>query len=265
MDRYYFPGNEYHTDVDKLSASVRSYPGSRLSFTMGILGVIFDSRRKALDGVYNNEAWCEASINMLNTIERAGGVVHVTGIDNIRKCKGPAVFIGNHMSTLETFVLPILIQPVMDVTFVVKDSLVENKIFGPIMRSRDPIVVSRKNSREDLNRVLTEGSEKLANGCSVIIFPQSTRKEYFSPREFNSLGIKLASRNGAEAIPVAIRSDFWKNGKLVKDLGPIQRDIPVNIAFGEPVRVEGSGKNEHNMVVSFIKDHLVRWGVHVIP
>jgi len=32
------------------------------------------------------------------------------------------VFIGNHMSILETFVLPCLIQPHRDVTFVVKES-----------------------------------------------------------------------------------------------------------------------------------------------
>lgn len=36
----------------------------------------------------------------------------------------PVVFVSNHMSTLETFVFPCIIAPVMKVTFVVKDSLV---------------------------------------------------------------------------------------------------------------------------------------------
>jgi 1-acyl-sn-glycerol-3-phosphate acyltransferase len=52
------------------------------------------------------------------------------------------------MSTLETMIFPGIIVPVMKVKFAVKDSLVEDRLFRPIMRARKQIVVSRKNSRE---------------------------------------------------------------------------------------------------------------------
>jgi 1-acyl-sn-glycerol-3-phosphate acyltransferase len=193
-------------------------------------------------------------------LESCGGRFHVTGLENLRKCHGPVVFIGNHMSTLETMVLPFLIAQIMDVTFVVKDNLVKNHVFGPIMRSRDPIVVSRHNSREDLVNVITRGQEILAGGRSVAIFPQSTRRIDFRPEEFNSLGVKLAAKAGVQVIPIALKTDFWLNGKLVKDLGPLEpRNKDIYFAFGEPMDIKGSGKEENKEIIDFIQSHLALW------
>ncbi|HUS86216.1 MAG TPA: lysophospholipid acyltransferase family protein [Bacteroidales bacterium] len=207
--------------------------------------------------------WARASIDIMRLLERCGAVFHITGFDNIRHLDEPVIFISNHMSTLETMIFPVLIAPFMDVTFVVKESLVSMPLFSPTMRSRDPIVVSRANSREDLVKVISEGTEKLANGTSIVIFPQSTRREYFNPDEFNSLGVKLASRSGKRIVPMAIRTDFWKNGKLIKDLGPFDRSIPVNIKFGELMEVTGNGREEQQKIVAFVLENLKQWGAKV--
>jgi len=100
-------------------------------------------------------------------LESCGGRFHITGLENIRKCTEPVIFIGNHMSTLETMILPYLIARIMDVTFVVKESLVKSRAFGPVMRSREPIVVSRHNSRKDFVLVMTRGKEILSGGRSL--------------------------------------------------------------------------------------------------
>jgi len=60
--------------------------------------------------------------------------------------------------------------------------------------TREPIVVSRHNSRKDFVLVMTRGKEILSGGRSLVIFPQSTRLIDFRPKEFNSLGVKLASK-----------------------------------------------------------------------
>jgi 1-acyl-sn-glycerol-3-phosphate acyltransferase len=151
----------------------------------------------------------------------------------------------------------------MEVLFVVKDTIVSNPIFGPVMGARFPIEVSRNNSRDDLLKVLNEGSDKLTKGFSIAIFPQATRRDIFIPSEFNSLGIKLASRNSVDVIPIALRTDFWRNGKLVKDLGPLNRKAPVMITFGKPVTIVGNGKAEHTEIVRFIESHLTDWGCKV--
>jgi 1-acyl-sn-glycerol-3-phosphate acyltransferase len=81
----------------------------------------------------------------------------------------------------------------------------------------------------------------------------------FRPAEFNSLGTKLASKAGVPVIPVAIKTDFWGFGKVSSYLGPIDRHKHVHIAFGEPMAVNGSGKEEHQHIVEFIQAHLEIW------
>jgi 1-acyl-sn-glycerol-3-phosphate acyltransferase len=213
-----------------------------------------------MKGLYDKAAWIDSSLDILHLIERCGGKFHITGLDHMREVKGPAVYISNHMSTLETMVFPGIIAPFREVTFVVKDSLVKHPFFGAVMRSRNPIVVSRANSREDLMIVLNKGMELLAKGISVVIFPQSTRNAEFNPAEFNSLGVKLAGRAGVPVVPVAIKTDFWENGRIFKDLGPISRNKPVYIEFHSPLSVKGNGKEENEKIIDFISSKLKSWG-----
>lgn len=237
----------------------RLFLGTRYFFASGYINEVIKARSLAVKGRYNNEAWVESSYRVLKLIEGCGGRFHLTGLDNIKKCRKPVVFVSNHMSTLETFVFPCIIQPIIDVTFVVKESLVGHPLFGPVMRSRDPIVVSRKNPRDDFQTVMTKGKELLARGISIIIFPQSTRTTKFIPEEFNSLGIKLAKAAGVQVIPVAIKTDFWGNGKFIKDIGPIKRENHIHMFFGPPFFIEGSGKEDHKRTIEFIQSNLKKW------
>jgi 1-acyl-sn-glycerol-3-phosphate acyltransferase len=127
------------------------------------------------------------------------------------------------------------------------------------MRARNPIAVGRNDSRQDLIKVLSEGKKKLAEGTSIIIFPQSTRTNGFDPTKFNSLGIKLAQKSNVRIVPMAIKTDLWANGRVIKDLGRIKRKEPVYIKFGKPLTISGNGKEEHQVVINFIKRHLEEW------
>jgi 1-acyl-sn-glycerol-3-phosphate acyltransferase len=143
---------------------------------------------------------------------------------------------------------------------VVKESLVTSPVFGPIMRSRDPIAVGRKNPREDLETVLQRGVERLQRGVSIIVFPQSTRSPVFNPEVFNTLGIKLASKARVPVIPIAVKTDFWVEEGLFRGFGPIRPERTIHIEFGGPMTVTGRGKDQHLEIVEFIKSRLTRWG-----
>jgi 1-acyl-sn-glycerol-3-phosphate acyltransferase len=261
MFNKYFPENEYHTPVNyKRSIWDVLSLGTSLFFKIGFLNIVLNNRKLALKGNYDTARWAQSSFDVMKFSEGCGGKYHITGFNYVDQVKDePVVFISNHMSTLETMVFPCLIAPVKEVTFVVKDTLTTNKIFGPVMRSRKPIEVGRKDSRKDFMTVLTEGQQKLKEGSSIIIFPQSTRKLDLKPEEFNSLGVKLAQKAGVKVVPIAIKTDFWENGKIIKDLGINRRNIPVFIKFGEPIEIKGSGKEEHQIVVDFIKQNLEDW------
>ncbi|MDA8228090.1 MAG: lysophospholipid acyltransferase family protein [Desulfitobacterium hafniense] len=255
-----FNTSSYDTPTDKPRFFLdRLALNTRFVFVAGVVNVINNARILANKGCYDNKAWLKSSTDIVKIIEGCGGKFHLRGLDNISSCREPVVFISNHMSTLETFVFPCLITPFMNVTFVVKDSLVKHPFFGSIMRSRNPIVVTRDNPREDFKIVMEKGKELLKKGTSVIIFPQSTRALTFEPENFNSLGIKLAKAAGVKVIPVAIKTDFWGNGKILKDLGPISRNKHIYMNFGEPFSIKGSGKEEHQFIVDFIQANLNEW------
>ena len=99
-----------------------------------------------------------------------------------------------------------------------------------------------------------------ANGGSIIIFPQATRSVEFDIEGFNTLGVKLASRNGVPVVPVAIKTDFQRNGKWIKDMGPIDPQKTLYFKFGEPLPVEGKGRKTHQQVIEFISQNLLAWG-----
>ena len=252
--------NEYHTpDTTKRVLGDKLMLGTSAYFLAGFLEIVFRTRRIAVKGLYDNALWISSSHEIFTLIEKCGGKFHITGLDNLRNDTGPVVIISNHMSILETMIFPGIIAPEKWVTFVVKDSLVTHPVFGPVMRSRNPIVLSRSNPREDLQIVMVKGQELLQKGCSIVIFPQSTRKSGFIPEEFNSIGVKLAARGKVRVVPVAIKTDFWSNGRMIKDLGPIHRKVPIHIAFGDPIRINGNGKEEHARIVNFISSKLEEW------
>jgi 1-acyl-sn-glycerol-3-phosphate acyltransferase len=183
-------------------------------------------------------------------------------MDNINKDNAPVLFIANHMGTLETMILPCIISPLRKVTFVVKESLVSHPLFGDVMRSRDPIVVGRIDPRKDFETVMNGGMELLSKGISIIIFPQSTRSHEFRPEDFNSLGVKLAKRAGVKIVPVALKTDYWGNGKIIKELGPIDISRQIYFKFGEPFAVAGTGRDDNQKIIDFIRTSLAEWEKH---
>lgn len=236
---------------------------SRWSPYTAFFGEMFRVRSLALKGLYDDEAWSDSSMEILHRLERCGANIHISGLDNVRALNGPAVFVSNHMSTFETLLLPGIINPIRPCTYVVKEKLLRGFIWGPIMRSRDPISVTRADPRKDLEAVLEGGTARLARGRSIIIFPQGTRTDAFSRAGLNSLGVKLASRAGVPVVPVAVKTDYWGNSPVFRGFGPVRRDRPVMIEFAPPIPVSGRGKAEHEACVDFIEGRLRSWGAEM--
>jgi 1-acyl-sn-glycerol-3-phosphate acyltransferase len=260
MKRGYFDGYNYDTpEKDHITLKDRLLLNSRIYFTLKYASIVLRTRKEAIRKVYDTKAWSDSSFEILRLLEAVGAKFHIKGMENITRYKDPVLFISNHMSTLETMIFPSIIAPLREVTFVVKESLVKHPLFGDVMRSRNPIVVGRTDPRKDLEAVMNGGADLLSKGISIIIFPQSTRSLEFKPEEFNSLGVKLAKKANVDVVPVAILTDFWGNGKWIKELGPLDSNKPVHIKFGEPFRVSGNGKEENQRIIGFIQSSLDEW------
>ena len=237
------------------------FPTTR--YYAGGLGVVIRARLRVLLSRYDREAFAQSAFRSMCLIEACGGRIEISGLEHVTAVNGPVVFVANHMSVLETFVLPSLILPFKPVTFVVKQDLIRYPLFGPVLNTLQAIAVSRRNPREDFREVLDKGVACLRSGVSMVVFPQSTRSVDFRPALFNTLGVKLAAKAGVPVIPLALRTDFQGNGRMLKDFGPIHPERTVHFCFGPALRIEGHGKAQHEQVVQFISERMHAWGVRV--
>ncbi len=249
--------NNYRSPLLKTSCFKRKFPGSVFYPLMAYC--ILKAARAAKAGRYTGNDWAADSRKMLKFLEYVGVNFDIENLSYFQDIKCSCVFVANHMSTLETFILPGIIQPHQNITFVIKDGLLKYPVFKHIMKSRNPIVVGRVNPRKDFKKVMQEGKQRLEQGTSVVIFPQTTRSDHLDEKKFNSIGIKLAKNAKVPVIPIALKTDAWGVGRFVKDLGEIDPLKKVTFSFGAPIYISGNGKSEHMQVVDFISGKLDSW------
>lgn len=252
--------DSYESTPRPVSPLARAFPTTH--FYANMLWTLFVASQVAAEGEMDNNYWAARAWWIVEDLEAVGVRFDVQNLRAYVDLDGPCVIIGNHMSTLETFLMPIFLLPHRPLTFVIKESLLHTPMFRPIMRTRWPIAVSRTNPRVDLATVLREGEVRLRAGWSVTVFPQTTRSRYFEAAQFNSIGIKLAKRAGVPVIPLALKTDAWGTGARgpLKDLGVVRPREPVRLHFGDPLTITGNGRAEHEAVATFIRDKLAAWG-----
>ncbi len=247
----------YKTDDNAGNIICQRYP--TLCFYPQAFWIVAKGALMAKKGIYTDGDWAKSSFDIVTALEGCGVKLQICGMEHVYASTTPCVFIGNHMSTLETFVLPTLIPPYRPATFVIKKSLVDYPLFKHLMRSRNPIVVNRTNPREDLKTVLQQGCQRLENGLSVIVFPQTTRTTTFEAEHFNSIGIKLAKKAGVPIIPLALKTEAWGNGNRFKDFGAIQPEKKVHFEFGAPIDSAGNARLIQDNIIQFIQSRLASW------
>jgi 1-acyl-sn-glycerol-3-phosphate acyltransferase len=240
------------------------------SFVTGVIfypkvaWAIYKGYRKAKRHQFDAVAAAGTGTEIRRALESVGIAFEVTGEENLGRDR-PVVYVANHMSVLETLVLPALLPTSPQPTFVVKKSLLSYPIFGKVLGALDPIIVERDSARADLATVLVEGEARLKRGMSVVVFPQAARSVVFDPAVFNTLGAKLAQRAGAPIVPLALKTDAWGIGRYVRDIGWIDPSRKVRFAFGRRVDAPRGDRQAHEAVVAFIQAKLAGWGVGTAP
>ena len=150
----------YRSRLEQPSLFARLFPS--LVFYRHFFANALLSSRRAKRGLYTDEVWVRSSAKVLRDLEKVGVHFQIEGFDYLAALSTPCVFVANHMSVLETLVLPCLIRPYRDMTYILKDSLLKYPVFKHIVRTTDPIAVSRTNPRQDLKAVLEGGKDRLA-------------------------------------------------------------------------------------------------------
>ena len=207
--------------------------------------------------------WGLCCFKTFQKAEKFGIKVTVDGWENRKDYKGPVVYLANHMSTLETIMLPPILLTYGPFNVFVKASLSRLPALKRAAAHMGLIPLGRKSPREDLMQVFNEGVARIREGNSVLIFPQGSRERVFSRKIYSSIGAKLAEKAGVPVIPIAVKTDCSPtrpDGKgWLKDFGTVDPSKEIRLRCGPPIT--GSSKEMHQKVFDWIKAQLEEWGL----
>jgi 1-acyl-sn-glycerol-3-phosphate acyltransferase len=185
-------------------------------------------------------AWARAIMRALHRF--CGLDYDVSGREHLPT--GAAIVLAKHSSTWET-IAQILIFPRQ--SWVLKQELLSIPVFGQAVRKLKPIAIDRKGGANAVQQVLTQGESRLAEGLSVMIFPEGTRMPVGETRRYGLSGALLASKVGKPIVPVAHNAGFfWPRRGLLKRAGTVR------VVIGAPIPTAGREPRE-------INDEVQRW------
>jgi len=162
----------------------------------------------------------------------------VQGMENLPVGEtSPAILLVKHQSTLETFLMPVLMPHPL--AYVFKKELLYIPFFGWAIGRLDMVHIDRSQRNQAFNKVVEQGKRLLAQGVWVIMFPEGTRIPRGQAGTYKSGGTRLAGATGAPVIPIAVSSArCWPRKSMIKYPGV------VDVSIGKPIPSEGRAADE---------------------
>ena len=211
----------------------------------------------------DTDKWAHYCFASLQKAEKYGTDVIMDGWDNRKNYDGPVVYLANHMSTLETVMLPFVLLTYGPIGTVVKQSLSHLPFLTRAAAHMGLIPIGRTSPREDLMTIFNVGCERIAKGISIHIYAQGTRQPVFARKGWSSIGAKLAEKAGVPVMPIAVKTDIQPTrpaGKgWFKDFGTVDPSKDIRVRCG-PV-LTGSSREMHAASFDWIKMQLDGWGL----
>ena len=145
----------------------------------------------------------------------------------------PVVIASNHQGLWESFYLQTLSNPL---TTIIKREIIFVPFFGWAVNLLQPIKINRLKKIESAKKVIKNGSKRIENGFSVLVFPEGTRK---SPNnvvgKFARSAADLAIKNNVDLIPIYHNSGlYWRNKRFLKYPGTVK------VVIGDPISASSS-------------------------
>jgi 1-acyl-sn-glycerol-3-phosphate acyltransferase len=141
--------------------------------------------------------------------------------------EGPVLVAAKHQSFFDPLAL---IRVLNAPAAVMKRQLADIPLWGWLARSYGAISVDRSRGADALRRMMRETASVVAEGRSILIFPEGTRVQPGEQPPLQSGFAGLYRRFGLSVVPVALDS-----GRLWPRRGLARRSGVITLAFGEPI------------------------------
>jgi 1-acyl-sn-glycerol-3-phosphate acyltransferase len=170
-------------------------------------------------------AWAQALLRI------SGCNVTVVGGENLR-VTGPAVFVANHISYMDT---PVIFAKLpMQFRILAREGLFKIPFMGWHLKRSGQVPVAVGDAYSSM-RSMSAAVKVLRGGMPVMIFPEGGRSESGKVEAFMSGPAYLGIRTGAPIIPMALIGTHEALPVHVYHLTP----KPLMLIVGEPIKTDG--------------------------
>ncbi len=181
---------------------------------------------------------------------RAGALrTETQGLENVDLSR-PQVFAANHQSLLDSVALyDALPVPLL---FIVKEELRRVPLLGVYLSAMGMIFIPRRQRRRSLE-AMGLCAQRLAEGRSILIFPEGTRSADGSIGPFKPGAFVPLIDAGAPVVPVAIEG----TGKILPAGGFRVRRGRIRLAVGRPIDTAGLERRHRRDLARQVRDNVV--------
>jgi 1-acyl-sn-glycerol-3-phosphate acyltransferase len=152
---------------------------------------------------------------------------------------GAYVFMSNHKSQFDILAVTMALRE-FQLRWVAKQELTRVPVFGWILRNTGHIIIDR-SQHEQAVASLRAAHDKMADGVSVIIFPEGTRARPDAPLlPFKKGGFMVALETGFPIVPVAVRG----SAAVLPSNSVWIHPGDIEVVVGAPIPVEGRTRDE---------------------
>jgi 1-acyl-sn-glycerol-3-phosphate acyltransferase len=168
-------------------------------------------------------AWADLWIDFcLWWLKVTCGITHrVRGLEN--RPAGPVILACKHQSSWETLAFHRLFA---NAATVLKRELIFIPVVGWAMARAGNIAVERGDGAKALRSLLRQARRAVAEGRSILIFPEGTRTPVGSQLPYHAGTAALYRQLGVPVVPVALNSGlFWGRRQFIKWPGVIDVEV----------------------------------------
>lgn len=184
----------------------------------------------------------------VNLLFLAGVTLDVRGAENIPD--SPVVFVGNHQGNFDIPLSFIALK--RPVGFIAKVEILKMPMIRTWMKLLKCIFIDRNDVRQSLN-ALSDSSEILHAGRSLLIFPEGTRSKGEEIGEFKAGAFKMAFGAEVPIVPFSIDGSY----KIMERQGIWIKPGTIKVTILPPIETKGMPRDRQRALGDEIKEMIL--------